>query len=547
MNFTILWITLITILATILRLISLDKSGGLWNDEYISWSIANIPLGKAFLKGVASQCHMPLYYLYLKVFTHISNNDFFLRFSSVIPSIISIPIMYLVGRNKSKLCGYLCAMFVATSSFLIYFSQEVRLYSLLFLFSAIALLFTFNTITNPNKKNLTGLIISNLLILITHTIGFVFVFFDLVFVSIKLWQQRKLLKEMSYTWGISFITLVMLSPLTYKIFTTVSFSQWWSKFTIRRIAQVIVDFFTPVISQIMPIEALNGYHLYAGLVLIASLIVIATIIIGLFYKNSKQDNQIFYVALAVFIVMIIASMLGKIVFEAKYMTEIYPILIYVFFNTVLSFTKKRIKIPLLVIFFAIQFGYLFTPTAAFNMPREEGHKNVATLIKNAKLKQNDFIVLTYYPENRFEKYIDFSGYNVISIHKGNFNDYILPQITYKEAVKNGKNSYRGAFINATLPVGIFQGSKLIYYINDNVYKKMHSGQKVAFIFLDSVSFLDETTFSNVVTNNEFYKATPLLYIIFSDFRNEIIKTIPLQAKNVRYEVKGSWTLVSFEK
>jgi len=69
MNLTILWISLITILATILRIIGIDKAGGLWNDEYISWSIATLPLGKAFLKGVASQCHMPLYYLYLKIFT----------------------------------------------------------------------------------------------------------------------------------------------------------------------------------------------------------------------------------------------------------------------------------------------------------------------------------------------------------------------------------------------------------------------------------------------------------------------------------------------
>ena len=64
MNLTILWITLITILATILRIIGIDKAGGLWNDEYISWSIANIPLSKAFLKGIASQCHILFYYLY---------------------------------------------------------------------------------------------------------------------------------------------------------------------------------------------------------------------------------------------------------------------------------------------------------------------------------------------------------------------------------------------------------------------------------------------------------------------------------------------------
>ena len=547
MNLTILWITLITILATILRIIGIDKAGGLWNDEYISWSIANIPLSKAFLKGIASQCHMPFYYLYLKVFSHISNNDLILRFSSVIPAMISVPVMYLVGRTKSKLCGILCALFVAASSFLIYFSQEVRFYSILFLFSALSLLFTLRIVKKQNKHNLIGLIVSNCLILFTHTIGFVYVFFNLLFVSIILKNKENFKKVFIYTWSILTLTLALTSPLLLRIFTTVSFSQWWASFSITRIAQVFVDFFTPVISQILPLEALNGYHLYASFVLIATIITLTVIVIGLFYKKVKNENLIFYVALAVFVVMILASLLDKMVFEAKYIIEIYPILIFVFFNTILAFNKKRIKIPLLLIFFAIQFGYLFTSYAAPKVQREEGHKYVAQLINSAKLKQNDYIVLTYYPQNRFEKYQDFSKYNVISIHKGNFNDYILPAISYKEAVKSGKKQYRGTFINATLPVGVFQGSKLIYYINDNIYKKMKTGQKVAFIFLDSVSFLDETTFSNVVTNTKFYEATPLLYIIFSDFRNEIIKTIPVNAKNIHYEVKGFWTLVSFEK
>lgn len=547
MNLTILWITLITILATILRIIGIDKSGGLWNDEYISWSIASIPLGKAFLKGIASQCHMPLYYLYLKIFTHISNEDILLRISSVIPAIVSVPIMYLVGRNRSKLCGILCALFVATNSFLIYFSQEVRFYSLLFLFSTFALLFTLRVINKPNLKNLIGLIISNSLILLTHTIGFVFVFFDLLFVSLILRKEKKFQKQIVSAWISTSIVLLLILPLIYRIFTTVSFSQWWARFSFRRVLQLFVDFFTPIISQVLPLEALNGYHLYAGLIFIATFMVLTIIIIGLFYKMPKEDNKVFYIALAVFIVMTFTAMLGKVVFEAKYMIEIYPILIFVFFNTVLQFSRKRIKIPVLLIFFAIQIGYLFTPYAVQFLPREEGHKYVAQLIESAKLKPNDYIVLTYYPQNRFEKYQDFSKYNVTSFHKGNFNEYLLPSISYKEAVKNGKKEYHGSFINTTLPVGVFQGSKLIFYINNNIYKKMHKGQKVAFIFLDSVSFLDETTFSNVVTNPKFYQATPLLYIVFSDFRNEIIKTIPLQAKNIHYEVKGSWTLVSFEK
>ena len=74
---------------------------------------------------------------------------------------------------------------------------------------------------------------------------------------------------------------------------------------------------------------------------------------------------------------------------------------------------------------------------------------------------------------------------------------------------------------------------------------MKKGQRVAFLFLDSVSFLDETTFSSIVTDKNNYFRTPLLYLVFSDIRNEIIKTMPKNARNIRYEVLGAWTVVSF--
>ena len=133
MNFTIFWICIITIIGFVLRFIGLDKDGGLWNDEYISWFIASAPIFKGFVDGILSQCHMPLYYIYLKIVMLIGgDNDLVLRFSSIIPAVASIPVMYMVGREKTKFTGLMCALFTALSSFLIYYSQEVRFYTLLF-------------------------------------------------------------------------------------------------------------------------------------------------------------------------------------------------------------------------------------------------------------------------------------------------------------------------------------------------------------------------------------------------------------------------------
>ena len=183
------WLMLfVLILGTVLRLVFINKPEGLWNDEYVSWSIAVIPFGKNFIDAVLAQCHMPFYYLYLKFFIHFfGNSDFMLRLTSVIPGVLSILAMYFVGKEfKDERLGLLCASMTALSSFLIYFSQEVRFYGLLFLFAALALLFALRLGKNQSKLNLILYVVTNFLIIFTHTIGFVFVFFNLVFISLWL-------------------------------------------------------------------------------------------------------------------------------------------------------------------------------------------------------------------------------------------------------------------------------------------------------------------------------------------------------------------------
>ena len=545
MNFTILGIILITTLGLLLRILGIDKDGGLWNDEYVSWSISAIPIGKEFVKGMLAQCHMPLYYLYLKIFNLISVNDTFLRYSSVIPGIISIPIMYLVGKEKSKFCGYMCAVFTTLSSLLIYYSQEVRFYSILFLFSALSIYFTLRTVKKPRKRNLIGLLISNLLIIFTHTIGFVYVFFNLLYVTFKL---RKLYKKfVDISWIFTLLTLLIASPFLIKIlFYGDSMSQWWASFNFNRIIQIFCDFFTPIISNVDVIENIHGINLKSICLIVPALMSLCIFVVCAFDRTLKEINQLWFIVFGTLITAIIASIMGKLSLTSKYIIEIYPILILIFCSTISSFNKIWFRSLIFSIFFLFQILPIFTNYYAAYQPREEGNKYVADLIQSADLHEGDFIVLTYYPAKRFEKYIDFSKYNVVEIYKGNYNYYYSPFMTSEEAMKNGKKMYLGTFINSTTPVSEFTGSTLITKLNEEVYFRMKPNQKVAFLFLDSVAFIDEQTFAAILYSPEAYERAPLPFLVFSNIRNEIIKTIPTKARNLRFEVKGAWTMVSFQ-
>jgi hypothetical protein len=529
-------IALIVILGICLRLICINKPDGLWNDEYVSWMVSAIPFTKGFLAAVKSQCHMPFYYFYLKFFMALcGQNDLILRLTSVFAGVISIPVMYLLGLEKDKQTAYLCSGFCAISSFLIYYSQEVRLYSLLFLISALCLLYTIRFIKNVNRRNLILCLFFNFLILFTHTIGFVFVFFDLVFISLNIFEKHK--KAVIYTWSTISVCLIGTLPFAIKIMTTRAFSQWWGHFSISKIVFLFTDYFSPVLTNLT--NAPDNF-LYAPKLAIFMIIPTAIAILFIIKSlNSKINRQLLGVALCCIFVLALAAISGKLVFITKYSIEIYPILILLACSA--EFDNKVLRNVLISIFCIISLGYLcLYPYSAPKIRRAEGHKIACDLIKNSNLKKDDIIILQYYPQDRFEKYFDFSDYRVISINKGNFFEYISPNSTYADVYKNGKVLYKDIFTTQENPY-------LNNLLKENVFDNMKAGQSVVMVLLDSVSYLNPEKLAKIVKNEALYKKEPLLFLVFSYIKNQTFEDMLKTLSVEKIDRKGNWTIVKFTK
>ena len=529
----------IVIFGLILRLICINKADGLWNDEYVSYMISAKPFFNGFLDGIKSQCHMPFYYLYLKFFMSVfGQSDILLRLTSVLAGVAAIPVMYFVGKEKDNTLAYLCSGFTAISSFLIYYSQEVRLYSILFLFSALSLLYTIKIIKNPVRKNFILYILFNFLILFTHTIGFVFVFFNLIFLSLNLYEKFK--DVIKKVWICAFIGGLILSPLVINVFMTESFSQWWGHFSIARIGFLFTDYFSPVLTNLTNAPD-NLFYMpkLAICMFIAALIAIFGIIKSLI--NNKFNIQLFSVALFTTIVLIIASISGKLVFITKYSIEIYPILIYLACYGIQTVNKKWLKNSIIVIYCLLSVWYLIkSPQSAPKIRRAEGHKIVADLLNNSELKNGDIILLQYYDKNRFLKYFDFSDYYVVSINKGNFYKYLLDGYSYSDTLSNGKNIYKNIFSTYNNPY--FEN-----IINNKIINKLKLGQSVAVIVLDSVSFINPDMMSEITKNETLYSKQPLLFLVFSYIKNKTFYDMAKTLTLTRVERKGRWTLIKFTK
>ena len=531
-----LGIALIIIIGTLLRLVMIDKQEGLWNDEYVSYMIAAKPMFDGFLQGIKSQCHMPFYYIYLKVTMLLcGQSDLVLRLSSVLAGVCSIIVMYFTGSERDKRTGIYCAVFTAISSFLIYYSQEVRLYSILFLFAAITLLFTLRLVKKIDLKNLIFFIISNFLILFTHTIGFVFVFFNLIYVSFKLFNSHK--NIIIKMWAATAILMLFITPQLIGILFRQTFSQWWGSFSFSAIGFLITDYFSPVITNFTGAPPNFFYNFKSGFIIFAltpALIAMAFFIRAMF---EKQNRELFYFISAFIFVLIIAAQSGKLVFVTKYSMEIYPVLIYLVCAGVSDTSNRILRNTGIIIFCILNLFFLiFSPLAANRLPRKEGHKTAADLIKNANLKQGDIIIIQYYDKDRFEKYFDFSPYKVISMNKGNFPEYLKADLTYQEAYQNGKTLLHDIFL---MHNNEYLKTKLANEIS------LKSEQSVLVLFLKSVSFYNEQTIQKIVENNTYYNKIPLLFLVFSYLKNETLKELAKDYAITGIKEKGEWAIIRF--
>ncbi len=536
-----LGIFIITLLGLILRVLYINKPDGLWNDEYISWMIAAKPLFDGFWSGIKSQCHMPLYYLYLKFFMSIfGQSDIVLKLTSVLSGALSIIIMYFTGLEKDKKTGLIAALFTAISSFLIYYSQEVRFYSLLFLFAALSLWFTVRLVKNTNIKNIIFLTLANLLVIFTHTIGFVYVFFNLVYISFKLFKDYK--KVIIKLWSIAAVIVLAASPLIIKIFTTNSFSQWWASFSFSNWGFLLTDYFSPVLTNLVNAPANFFYNFHAGFVIFALLpALIAIFWIAYAVKKDKDNAMLLCAAAGVIIVMTIASLAGKLVFITKYSIEIYPVLLLLAAYGAASVSNKVLRNTLIILYCLIHVIYLtLSPVSAPKIRRAQGHKIAADLIKRAEPKEGDIVLIEYYQKDRFEKYIDFTGLNVITIDKGNFPEYLSQNMTYEKAVNEGKEVYRPTFQASV-------NGYLKEKINREIISKLKQGQSVILITLNSVAFYSPEQVSKIASDDSMYNKTPLLFLVFSHIKEQVARDFYETLAVVRYESKGDWSAVKFTK
>jgi uncharacterized membrane protein len=130
---------LLVVLGACLRIVGLG-SQSLWVDELLTIKAASIG-GSMGVRDFLTNIQGPLHALIIHVVGRYSTSEAALRAVSAAAGIAMIPVVYLLGREMvDRRTGLVAAGLAAVSPFAIWYSQEVRNYSLLMFLSAVATL-----------------------------------------------------------------------------------------------------------------------------------------------------------------------------------------------------------------------------------------------------------------------------------------------------------------------------------------------------------------------------------------------------------------------
>jgi len=120
-------------LAFALRVLGLDTQS-LWRDEIDAVLFALKPLPELLGTFVQPGQNGPLYFLALRPWLRAAGQtEFALRFFSLFFGVLTVPLVYRLGRRlfpRMPLVALLAALLAATSPYLVWYSQEGKMYSL---------------------------------------------------------------------------------------------------------------------------------------------------------------------------------------------------------------------------------------------------------------------------------------------------------------------------------------------------------------------------------------------------------------------------------
>lgn len=402
--YTFVYLLAAIAVATLLRAWNLDYLSLRLDEAQSVWQASHTT--KFIFEYMVKNVHLPLHNTLLHFWIRLfGTSAFSVRFMSLIPGVLSIPALYflskeLIGKNKS----YLTVAIGVFSPIWVWYSREIRMYTLLILLTTLSYLFFVKILKTGRFINYLFYILVNILGIYTHY------FFSLVLVV----QAMYFVLSMKYL-SLRFLQENYIKKLFMLIFSAVAvfgaFAPWLSTL----IQGYGSGSLAPILAKPTPFNILLSYFEFTNGFLpdSATSILISmwpiVILIAFIFLTKRQDpfTPGLYLALLGSTVPIIlvysASILIKPMYLTRYVITVTP-MYYILLSWYFGELVKSTKIIFSSAFFTLLFVSLLIQGFHPDNPVRENYKEaVAFLHENTTFR--DVIVVsppyTIYPFNYY--------------------------------------------------------------------------------------------------------------------------------------------------
>jgi 4-amino-4-deoxy-L-arabinose transferase-like glycosyltransferase len=144
---------LLTVIGLFLRFYNLGYNS-LWLDEASTYTISVKSLADIWQTTASGEFNPPLFYWIEHVMLMLGNSEAILRFVPAMVGVLTIPLIYFVGKEfMDRNVGIISAAVFTFSPFLIDYSQEARAYSMMLFFVAFAMIFYLKALKDNRIRN----------------------------------------------------------------------------------------------------------------------------------------------------------------------------------------------------------------------------------------------------------------------------------------------------------------------------------------------------------------------------------------------------------
>lgn len=174
-----------------------------WWDELSTVARTAVSLPALFENLFTVRNHMPLYFLIMRLWSNIGQDEFVMRYFSLLCGILMLPLIYKIGcLLANHQVGLSAAFLLAISPFHIWYSQETRMYTLVSLMVLLTHWFLFRLLIKSRRKAWIGYTAAFTVAVYTHYLALFLLLAHYVFFSLNYRKIPTLFRQWLFYGGV---------------------------------------------------------------------------------------------------------------------------------------------------------------------------------------------------------------------------------------------------------------------------------------------------------------------------------------------------------